>query len=219
MLGVPMSDIELRISDTEREAAVARLREAHAEGRLMLEEFSQRADLAYAARTKADLAKTTADLPATAPPSRKRARRFAIAIFGGSTLRGQWRAARRVFALTIFGGTDLDLREARLDAGGLTVFSLALFGGNDFYVPHGIEVDVLDFALFGSNDEHGSEGEIRAGSPLVRIVALTLFGGTDIHHVPAGAGTNLRDLARAARHELPGGGGGGRSVAAAPKVA
>lgn len=60
-------DPALRASDADREAVVERLREAHAEGRLMVDEFTQRVDEAYAARTHGDLAPLTRDLPS---PSR-----------------------------------------------------------------------------------------------------------------------------------------------------
>ena len=54
---------QLRASDADRQAVVERLREAHAEGRLDLAEFDERAGSAYAARTYAELAGLTADLP------------------------------------------------------------------------------------------------------------------------------------------------------------
>ncbi len=60
-----------RIGDAEREAAATRLREHYAQGRLTLEEFQQRLDAVFAARTDVDLAKISADLPhpsAYAPP-------------------------------------------------------------------------------------------------------------------------------------------------------
>lgn len=199
-----MNESELRVSDADREHAVVTLREAHAEGRLTLEEFSERADLAYAARGRAELERVTVDLPSVAPASRKRPRRLTLAIFAGPTLRGRWRAARRMFVVTIFGGADFDLRSARLDGRGLTIFSFALFGGTDVYVPQGVEVDLIGFGLFGHNGEHGTEGDIHPGSPLVRVVALSLFAGTDVWHVPPGAGDKLRDLIRATRQGAAG---------------
>jgi hypothetical protein len=195
----PMSELEMRVSDDDRAQAVVRLREAYAAGSLTFDEFSNRADAAYAARTRSELDSTTDGLAAVPAVSRRRPRRFVIAIFAGQTLHGTWRAGRRVFAVSLFGGADLDCRDAQLDARGLTILSLALFGGIDLYVPQGIEVDVVGFALFGGTDEHGSEGEIRPGSPLVRVVAFSLFGGIDVFHVPAGAGTRLRELRRAAK--------------------
>jgi hypothetical protein len=56
----------IRVSDAERDAAVERLSADTGDGRLTLEEFSQRMELATAARTRADLDGLVADLPADA---------------------------------------------------------------------------------------------------------------------------------------------------------
>jgi hypothetical protein len=53
----------LRIGDAEREATAAELREHFAAGRLTLEEFNQRLDAVFAAKTQADLTRITRDLP------------------------------------------------------------------------------------------------------------------------------------------------------------
>jgi len=53
----------LRIGDRERDAVAAELREHYAHGRLTLEEFNQRIDAAFAAKTQNDLSRLTADLP------------------------------------------------------------------------------------------------------------------------------------------------------------
>jgi hypothetical protein len=53
----------VRASDADRDAVAGRLREAHAEGRLTVEEFTERLDAAYAARTHGDLVPLTSDLP------------------------------------------------------------------------------------------------------------------------------------------------------------
>ena len=57
----------MRASDAEREQVAERLREAHAEGRLTVEEFSERLDAVYAARTHGDLVPLTHDLPGVGP--------------------------------------------------------------------------------------------------------------------------------------------------------
>src|SRR5215212_8082711 len=54
---------ELRVSDNDREATVARLRVAGGEGRLTLEELAERVELADSARTQSDLDALTSDLP------------------------------------------------------------------------------------------------------------------------------------------------------------
>jgi len=53
----------LRIGDRERDATAAELREHFANGRLTLEEFNERLDAVFAARTERDLSRITADLP------------------------------------------------------------------------------------------------------------------------------------------------------------
>ena len=61
----PMAaDPRIRASDDDRERAVALLREHHAAGRLTVEEFNERLDKAYAAKTLGDLDELMADLPA-----------------------------------------------------------------------------------------------------------------------------------------------------------
>jgi hypothetical protein len=53
----------LRIGDRERDAVAAELQEHYAHGRLTLEEFQQRLDAVFAAKTQADLNRITSDLP------------------------------------------------------------------------------------------------------------------------------------------------------------
>jgi len=68
------SELALRASDADRESVVDFLRGHCAEGRLDLDELEERMDLAYAARTLAELEPLTADLPGSpfapaAPPA------------------------------------------------------------------------------------------------------------------------------------------------------
>jgi hypothetical protein len=56
-------DPSMRASDGDREAVADRLRDAHAEGRLSIEEFQERLDLTLAAKTLGELTAVTRDLP------------------------------------------------------------------------------------------------------------------------------------------------------------
>lgn len=56
-------DPQMRVSDADREHVVAELQRQVAEGRLSLDEFSERSARAYSARTRGDLVAVTADLP------------------------------------------------------------------------------------------------------------------------------------------------------------
>lgn len=69
----------LRASDADREATADVLRTGFEQGRLTTEEFDERLQTAYNARTHADLAALTGDLPAPAapPPAPRPSRRAA----------------------------------------------------------------------------------------------------------------------------------------------
>ncbi|MCF6734775.1 DUF1707 domain-containing protein [Blastococcus sp. KM273129] len=70
MTGVsePVRSQDLRISDAERAAVAAGLQRAHDAGQLDLAEFDERVRAAWGARTRGELARVTADLPALPPP-------------------------------------------------------------------------------------------------------------------------------------------------------
>jgi hypothetical protein len=56
-------DLELRASNAEREKSIEVLEYALGEGRITVSEFEERVEAAFLARTRADLALLTADLP------------------------------------------------------------------------------------------------------------------------------------------------------------
>jgi Flp pilus assembly protein TadB len=53
----------IRVSDADRDAVAAQLREHYAQGRLTLDELNERLDRAFASRTNFELAAVTSDLP------------------------------------------------------------------------------------------------------------------------------------------------------------
>ena len=58
-----MTPGDVRASDAERDLTVERLQRAVGQGRLSMEEFEDRVGVAYAARTRGELAALTRDLP------------------------------------------------------------------------------------------------------------------------------------------------------------
>jgi Domain of unknown function (DUF1707)/Cell wall-active antibiotics response 4TMS YvqF len=174
-----------RASDAEREATVTRLREAAAEGRLSVEELTERIDAAYAATTQAELEPLTADLPQGAAGSMAvegggGGTSFVLGVLGGGDRRGRWRVARRVTVLNVLGGADLDLREATLAAPEVTIWVISLFGGSDIVVPEGVHVELSSFALFGGDRLKLEGPEPEAGAPVVHVRTVSLFSGTDV---------------------------------------
>jgi hypothetical protein len=113
---------DIRASDAERGATVERLSAAGGDGRLTLEEFSQRMDRATTARTRAELVRLVADLPteaataavaglAPAAPSA-----WHISPIGGLRVSGPWRMAKHEIMVSLVGGARLDLSQAELAA-------------------------------------------------------------------------------------------------------
>jgi hypothetical protein len=168
----------VRVSDAERERTVDSLREHLVQGRLTLEEFTQRMTSAYSATTSADLAVLEDDLPgASAPPERRRrATGLLISIFGGTSRTGSFRVREHVVCFTLFGSTTLDLRGALLEGDVVNVHSLTIFGGLDVIVPEGVELDLNGLALFAAKETKGTRAALHPGAPLVRVNAFVLFG-------------------------------------------
>lgn len=168
-----------RISDAERDEAVERLRQACAEGRLTLEEFTERTGIALSARTRAPLTRVVGDLPeqaaydaAGAPGAAPAPRLFAV----GDDLE---RSGRRVVddgltALAVLGDINLDLRESYFPAGSVTVDLRTVLGSIRVWVPAGIGVDVRGFAYLGKRTVETAPA--RPGAPMLRINAVAMPG-------------------------------------------
>ena len=67
--GLSRTQASLRASDADREQLVDVLKGAFAEGRLSQDEYTERMERAYTAKTYGELALLSADLPAQMPPS------------------------------------------------------------------------------------------------------------------------------------------------------
>lgn len=163
----------IRASDAEREDSISQLRDAVGEGRLTLEEFSDRVGLAQSARTDQDLARLTRDLPAaplavstSSAPSEQHQ-----AFFSHLTRSGLWSLPSRSSWRSIFGTIDLDLRRARLAGSDTTLEIYNLFGTVTVIVPEGVEVIVSGGGMFASQKIESPERPPVAGAPRLTIDA------------------------------------------------
>ena len=180
----------LRISDAERELAVRTLGEHHALGRLTYEEFVERMDSAYEARTHEELAVLTADLPETpAVQAKPGKRRWLVSVMGGNE-RADDVANDETVIVDVMGGSDLDLRAASFPSGEASVTAIAVMGGATIWVPEGARVEVSGFALMGGNSNHVPKGAAPSG-PLIRVKAWSLMGGVDVR-----SGSRRRERSR-----------------------
>ena len=189
----------MRVSDADREQVAEVLREAAGHGRITLEELDERLDLAYAAKTYADLEVVTRDLPTTgnAAPAPERggavpsdrvggtpSGNFSIAIMSGARRSGHWVMPRTYTAVAIMGGVELDLRYARFSEQEVTIQAYCLMGGVSITVPEDIEVDVGGFAFMGGFD-HRASGPGTSGAPRLKVLGFALMGGVDVRRKAA----------------------------------
>ncbi|MDQ0991134.1 DUF1707 domain-containing protein [Streptomyces sp. V3I7] len=207
---------ELRASDADRERVAEILRDAVAEGRLDMEEFEERLDATYAARTYGELAPITRDLPGAgtvAPPtvslrkvpaeSASWASRItggegsssgAVAVLSGFQRKGRWTMPRRFTCFAFCGGGEIDLREADFADREVEISCVAVMGGVQVIVPPGVEVVVRGIGVMGGFDhrEEGVAGE--PGAPRVIVSGFAFWGGVGVE----------RKLTRAQRQRLKG---------------
>ena len=163
----------VRASDAERDATVERLSQATGEGRLALEEFSQRMDRATTARTRAELDRLVTDLPASGAAAgavtvgSSAAPSWHVSPIGGLNVFGPWRMGRHVIVVTLVGGARLDLSQAELAAPEVTLTKVSLVGGVRVRVPSGIRVEASGLTLVGGTRVEGAPDPGRAPPPSI----------------------------------------------------
>jgi hypothetical protein len=182
---------ELRISDTDRDRAAEVIREAHAEGRITVDELDERLSSVYAAKTESDLVPVTRDLPATPGPrpaatvaARGRiggtARfRTSLAILGGASRDGAWVVPSEYKAIATLGGIKLDMSDSTFAEAETVIKAYAVLGGMEITVPDDAEVEVGAIGIMGGID-HGGEGAGVPGGPRIRIVGVAVMGGIEV---------------------------------------
>ncbi|OIJ67622.1 DUF1707 SHOCT-like domain-containing protein [Streptomyces mangrovisoli] len=193
---------ELRASDADRERVAEVLRDALAEGRLDMTEFEERLEATYAARTYAELAPLTRDLPAAGvtPPSPvsfvkepepsgswgsrivggEGSSSGAVAVMSGFQRKGRWTVPRRFTCFAFWGGGEIDLRDADFADREVEINCIAIMGGMNVVVPPGVEVVVRGIGVMGGFDhsQEGVPGE--PGAPRVIVTGFAFWGGVGV---------------------------------------
>ena len=186
---------EDRLSDADRERAVELLQRHTSDGRLTLDEFSERVGTVYAARSGAEIEPVFADLPRSVEPvsaavattgeralepRRRRVSRWVVAIMSGAKRTGRWRPGNHVAVVAVMGGCHLDLRQAEITGPELTITAVAIMGGIRIDVPEGIEVELTGLPIMGGKDLKLADVPAIPGTPVVRIRAFPVMGGVEV---------------------------------------
>jgi len=146
------NELQLRAAHVDRDAVVEVLRVAAGDGRLTAEELDQRLEAALTAKTYAELAILTADLPASGQPRAAGAAPakdlVRIECHSGSAKRdGQWVVPRRIEARVTSGSIKLDLTEAVIVQPDLELDVDVRSGSVTVVTRPGIQVDTDDVGV------------------------------------------------------------------------
>jgi class 3 adenylate cyclase len=187
---------EYRIADTDRQRTVELLRQHCTEGRITLDEFSERVGVAFEAKTVADLQNALRELPVpfgppVTPPittsevTGRRTSRWTLGIMSGGSQKGRWRVRGETNALAIMGGVELDLRGAEVEGNEVVINAYAFMGGIEIVVPEGILVELSGFAFMGGKDARiRPDVPIIPGAPVVHVRAFAIMGGVSVKSKP-----------------------------------
>jgi Domain of unknown function (DUF1707) len=175
----------VRAADADRDATVARLQAAMAEGRLDMDEFGQRASAAYAAVTLDELDGLLADLPGNARPEivGTRTPEEVSSIFGDVKLAGVSPPHR---VSTVFGDVRIDLRAVRTDAPRLDLYLSTVFGDVDVIVAEGVDAEMHGRTVLGDRKVDLAPVPRVAGSPRVIVHGRTTFGDLRLRSLAPG---------------------------------
>jgi class 3 adenylate cyclase len=188
----PSGPFAERVADADRDRTVAVLREHVVDGRLTLDEFSERVGTALRASTRGELDAVTADLPALAAPespaevelaksdSTRRGRRWHIAVMSGHDTKGRWRISGKTNAVAVMGGCDLDLRRAEIEGPEVTISAVAFWGGIRITVPEGFDVELRGFSFMGGRSLRLKDVARIPGSPVIIVKGYSVMGGIDV---------------------------------------
>jgi hypothetical protein len=177
----------VRASDADREAVVTRLQTAVGEGRIDLDEFSQRVDAAYAAITLAELDGLLADLPGdrveivgevVVDPGP------VTSVFGDIKLTATTGVPRK--AATFFGDVRIDLRGLRTAEDTVHLQLGTFFGDVEVIVSEGVAAQLEGWTFFGSRKTDLAAVPRLPGTPRVVVRGWTFFGDLKLRSLAPG---------------------------------
>lgn len=184
-----MSDMDprkrLRAGDVDRDAILNVLQQAHAEGRLSVEELGERQDQALRAtytdqfddlvedlpggrELVAGVASGVAPRPATHLPATGVPERTTWSIMSGRMV-AVAPGTRHYRNFAWWGGDDIDLTEAMGPGAVVTLELHAVMAGHNIYVPEGVRVVDDSMAIMAGNDvDRAAQGDGSNGTLVLK---------------------------------------------------
>ena len=179
--GDPDALPQLRASDQDREGALQQLAAAAGDGRLTLEEYSERADAALAARTRGELDRVLADL-STTPVLGAEMTEELSAVLGNQTRRGRWRVPAHLAARSVLGDCHIELQDAVLTSPVTRIEARTTLGSVTIFVPEGVEVRLTGSVVLGSHSCEAGADPL-PGAPVIEVRARAVLGSVAVKRV------------------------------------
>jgi Domain of unknown function (DUF1707)/Cell wall-active antibiotics response 4TMS YvqF len=196
--------MSLRASDRDRDATVELLAQAASDGQLTLEEYSERVDVALAAKMQDELATVVSDLqqahgqvvlasqtaavsvpaprvvPAVPPatdltPAPEKIR----AIMSSDQRQGRWTVPSHMQLRAVMGEITLELQEAVLTSHLTRIEASVTMGEIKVIVPEGVEVRLTGSAIMGEKKSNMTHAPV-PGAPVIEIHARVLMGSLEV---------------------------------------
>ncbi len=184
-----MSDMvprkRLRAGDADRDAVLAVLQQAHAEGRLSVEELGERQDTVLRAKYTDQLEDVVDDLPEgrllmtsdgarpasrrpSQPPATGEPERTTVTFMSGRDVVIE-PGTRRYTNFAWWGGDKVDLTRTMGPGVVVTLALHAIMAGHDIYVPDGVRVVDESIAIMAGNDiDREAQGDGSNGTVVLK---------------------------------------------------
>ena len=186
-----LSPRDYRVSDEEREHVVGVLQKAIGRGMIDLDEFTQRTDIALAARTRGELNAVLVDIPGLVNrevtptpvhvPSDQRLELSAK--YSALVRNGRWIVPAELVVRSKYGSTKLDFSEAQVASPTVQVELDCKWGSVEVIIPEQASIDlnaITDLKYSSVNDKSRSSGW--GGNPHLVFSGRVHGGSLTIRH-------------------------------------
>ncbi|GAA2848719.1 DUF1707 SHOCT-like domain-containing protein [Nonomuraea rubra] len=175
-----MSELQMRVSDEDRERTAQQLQQAFSEGRLTQPELEDRLEVALSARTYGDLLGLITDLPSTQPQVDDVVE---LGSKNGNVKRaGDWAVPRRLRIASKYGSVDLDFTEAVVPHQVVDVELDLTYGSARIILPEGAVANVDGFQSDWGQPTSKVPSRPRPGVLCVVITGRAKYGGLTVRY-------------------------------------
>jgi hypothetical protein len=175
-----MSELQMRVSDEDRERTAQQLQHAFTEGRLTQIELEDRLEIALTAKTYGDLLGLITDLPVEQPVNDV----VTLESKNGHLKRaGDWAVPRRLRVSSKYGSVELDLSEAVVAHPVVDIELDLTYGSAKIILPEGGVANVDAFQSdWGQTSTSDVPSRPRPGALYVVVSGRAKYGGLSLRY-------------------------------------